>query len=405
MAKQYLILGTGIAGFTAACEIRKQDSTAEITMVGAEPETTYLRPLLSKMDFRTFQRGKIQVVPEGWYRENRIQVLSGKTMVSIAPAAHSVTLEDGSVLPYEKCIYALGADCFVPPIPGWEKEGVLTLRTAQNFHALRRLCMTAKNAVLIGGGIIGMEMAWELHRMGIACTILEAAPRLMPNQLDAQSSRQLQAQVSGIGIPCYTGVQIASLTGEASVTGVALADGRWFPADIVILSTGIRAVTAPAIAAGLKCGRGVVTDDTLVTSDPDILAAGDCIQCSIPNPGLWNYARISGKIAGYNAAHPEAPRRFQLGSFPVILSIMGMGLFVVGSTAEGEGITTEVTQTPADSKERFFRVNPGSVNTPTYRKQFYREGKLCGAILMGDIREMAEIMPKLSGGSEYDWKE
>lgn len=393
MAKRYLILGTGIAGFSAAAEIRQLDQTAAITMVGAEAETTYLRPLLSKTDFRTFQRGKIQVASRQWYEENRIEVLTGKTVTSIKPAEHTVSLDGGTVLSYDKCVYALGADCFVPPIPGREKQGVLTLRTTRDFHNLRRLCMLAKSAVLIGGGIIGMEMAWELHQLGIRCTVLEAAPRLMARQLDAASSQRLLEKITQIGIPCYAGVQIAALTGEETVTGVSLADGRWFPADIVILSTGVRPVVAPALAAGLKCDRAVLADDTLVTSDPDILAAGDCVQCSIPNPGLWRYAKISGKIAGHNAACPEKPQTFRVGSFPVILSAMGMGLFAGGSTTEGEGITTAVTVTP--NNDTHFRVNHNAVGAETYKKLFYRDGKLCGAVLMGDIREMAEILPKL----------
>lgn len=393
MAKKYLILGTGIAGFTAAGEIRERDKDGSITMVGAEPEATYLRPLLSKTDFRTFQRGKIQTASPQWYEENCIKVLTGKTVASMDPAGHTVTLDDGSILSYDKCIYALGANCFVPPIPGREKKGVLTLRTTGDFHQLRRLCMLAKNAVLIGGGIIGMEMAWELHQMGIRCTVLEAAPRLMPRQLDAESSQRLLEKITEIGIPCYAGVQITGLTGEETVTGVSIADGRWFPADIVIMSTGVRPVVAPAQAAGLKCDRAVLANDNLVTSDPDILAAGDCVQCSIPNPGLWRYAKVSGKIAGHNAVHPEKPQTFRVGSFPVILSAMGMGLFAGGATAEGEGITTTVTVTPND--DAHFRVNHNAVGAETYKKLFYRDGKLCGAVLMGDIREMAEILPKL----------
>lgn len=393
MAKRYLILGTGIAGFSAAAEIRQQDAQGAITMVGAEKERTYLRPLLSKTDFRTFQRGKIQTASAKWYEENRIEVLTGKTVVSMEPAAHIVTLDDGSVLSYDKCIYALGANCFVPPIPGREKKGVLTLRTTEDFHQLRRLCMLSKNAVLIGGGIIGMEMAWELHQMGISCTVLEAAPRLMARQLDAQSSQRLLEKITEIGIPCYAGVQITGLTGEESVTGVSVADGRWFPADIVIMSTGVRPVIAPAKAAGLTCDRAVVTDDRLVTSDPDILAAGDCVQCSIPNPGLWKYAKVSGKIAGHNAVHPEKMQTFRVGSFPVILSAIGMGLFAGGNTAEGEGITSTVTITP--NEENLYRVNRNEMGGETYRKLFYKDGKLCGAVLMGNIREMAQILPKL----------
>lgn len=397
MPDNYLILGSGIAGFSAAEQIRRLRADAEITMVGAEPGTAYLRPLLSKTGIRDLQPDKIRLVPEEWYAENRIRLYQGCTVESIDRAGHTVRLADGRALPYDKCIYALGASCLVPPIPGREKPGVLTLRDTQDFHALRRLCMTAKTAVLIGGGVVGLEMAWQLHRMGITCTILEAAPRLMARQLDAESSAVLARQVRDAGIACFAGVQAAGLTGEAAVTGVRLADGRWFAGDIVILAAGVRAVTGPALAAGLQCGKGVLTDTALFTSDPDILAAGDCIECGGPNPGLWTYARLSGETAGYNAVHPQAPRRFEMGRFPVTLSVMGTDLFALGEV-EGPGLTAAVAERPAKGNAApLFRVNDKGGGRQGWEKRFYRGGRLCGAVLIGDLSAMGELCKQLGG--------
>ena len=395
MAKQYLVLGAGIAGLSAAREIRCQDPEAAVTLIGAEPEGPYLRPLLSKTDFRRLQRQKILVAEDSRYEENRIVLLKGCTVTAIDPKAHLISLSDGRKLPYDKCIYALGADCFVPPIPGREKEGVLTLRSTGDFHNLRKRSLTAKEAVLIGGGVIGIEMAWELLQLGIRCTVLEAMPRLMARQLDAESAAMLQERIAAAGCRCFTGVQISEITGEGQANGVLLADGRHFPADIVILSTGVRAVIGPAQAAGLVCERGVVTNDQLFTSDPDILAAGDCIQCGGPNPGLWNYARISGETAGYNAVHPEAAKTFEAGSFPLIMSAMGMGLFAVGNTAETETVMAVRKQWENTVDPGAFRVNQNARGKETYEKRFYQDGKLCGAVLIGDISGMAEILDEL----------
>ena len=395
MAKQYLVLGTGIAGLSAAREIRCQDPEAVVMLIGAELDSPYLRPLLSKTDFRRLQRQKILAAEEHWYEENRIHLLKGCTVAAIDPKKHRITLSDGRKLPYDKCIYALGADCFVPPIPGREKEGVLTLRTTRDFHHLRKRSITAKEAVLIGGGVIGIEMAWELQQLGIHCTILEAQPYLMARQLDAESAAVLQERITAAGCVCHTGVQIREITGEDQVSGVLLADGRHFPADIVILSTGVRAVTGPARAANLVCERGVVTDARLFTSDPDILAAGDCIQCGGPNPGLWNYARISGEIAGFNAVHPEAVKTFEAGSFPLIMSAMGMGLFAVGNTAETENVTVVRKRWKNEKAPDAFRVNQNAQGEETYEKRFYQDGKLCGAVLIGDISGMAEILDEV----------
>ena len=395
MVKQYLILGAGIAGLSAAREIRCQDPEGAITLIGAEPESTYLRPLLSKTDFRRLQRQKILVAEDSWYEENRICLMKGCTVMTIDAKAHLVTLSDGRKLPYDKCIYALGADCFVPPIPGREKEGVLTLRSTRDFHYMRKHSFTAKEAVLIGGGVIGIEMAWELIQLGISCTILEAMPRLMGRQLDAESAALLQERIMAAGCKCYTGVQISEITGEGQASGVLLADGRHFPADIVILSTGVRAVTGTAKASNLVCDRSVVVNAQLFTSDPDILAAGDCIQCDEPNPGLWNYARISGETAGYNAVHPETAKTFEAGPFPLIMSAMGIGLFAVGDTTETETVKAVRKQWENTEDPGVFRVNQNLRGGETFEKRFYQDGKLCGAVLIGDISGMAEILEEL----------
>ena len=391
MAKRYLVLGTGIAGLSAAREIRGQDPEAEVFLIGAEPDSPYLRPLLSKTDFRRLQRQKILIEEERWYDENRISLMKGCAVAAIDPKQHLVSLSDGRKLSYDKCIYALGADCYVPPIPGREKEGVLTLRTIGDFHKLKKHSFTAREAVLVGGGVIGIEMAWELMQLGIRCTILEAMPRLMARQLDAESAAVLQERITAAGCGCCTGVQISEITGEDKADGVLLADGRRFPADIVILSAGGRPVVGPAREAGLVCDHGVVTDTALFTSDPDILAAGDCIQCGGPNPGLWNYARISGETAGYNAVHPEKAKTFEAGSFPLIMSAMGMGLFGAGNTGETEGVTVVRERRANTADPGTFRVNQNARGEETFEKRFYQDGKLCGAVLIGDISGMAEI--------------
>ncbi len=392
MTDQYLILGNGIAGFSAAAAIRLEDPDAEITMVGAENEKTYLRPLLSKTDFTRFRKKNIYTAEDSWYEKNRINLIKGRCVTEIDREKHIVKLDDSTMLPYRKCIYALGAESFVPPISGKDKNGVLTLRTVRDFHDLRRKAMIAKRAVFIGGGIIGMEMAWELYKMGIQCTILEAAPRLMARQLDEESSERLRSHIERMDIECHTGVNISEITGEDDVTGVRLSDGRWFPAEIVVLSTGVRPVITPAKDAGLSCERGVMTDEYLVTSDPDIFAAGDCVQCSIPNPGLWKYAKVSGETAGYNAVNSDNMRPFRIGNSPVILTAMGIGLFASGSTQEEQGITTEVSYGHCSENEKFiYRVNHNECGGEDYRKRFYRDGKLCGVVLMGDISEMRNV--------------
>lgn len=346
MGKRFVILGNGIAGFSAAAELRRQSREAEITLISEEAE----------------------------------------------PAITSY--------PYDTGIYALGARCFVPPFSGAEKTGVAAVRTAEDFSRVRRLAAVASRGIVIGGGTIGLELAWKLFQAGCPVTILEAGPRLLGRLLDEESAAVLWGKVRAQGIPAYCGVSIQELTGKDRVTGVTLGDGRWFPADLVIISCGIRANIELAERAGILCGRGVLVDDFLQTSHPDFLAAGDCIQWKKPNPGLWNYARQSGTFAGFYAAsrRPGGSRLmsegFSPGAEPVILNCMGTSLFSAGSVEEGEGIETYVegrTSGENGPEGVRFLVNHHEGEKEPYRKFFVKDGILQGAVLMGNLSGLMEI--------------
>lgn len=397
MGKRYLILGNGIAGLTAAETIRGRDAEAEITMVSEEKEPAYLRPLLSKTWFKAFQKEHIRIRPESWYQENRIEVLSGRKVIRLMPEEHRVILNDGEELSYDICVYAMGARCFVPPIEGSDKKGVMTVRTVEDFDRIRRRLLKTKRAVVIGGGVIGLEMAWELKQMGCETTILESAPWLMGRLLDQESAGLLTDQIRAQGIACHAGVQIRSILGDEQVRAVSLADGREFPAELVLISTGIRANIQVAAEGGIACDRGVLVDNQMKTGAEDVYAAGDCIQWKSPNPGLWGYAKTTGEVAGINASSQDGS---EIGFVPrpefVVLSTMGTGLFSAGDVSEGAGVET-VTQKREAASEKTCRfvVNSHEVGAVLYKKKFYRQGKLTGAVLMGDLSEMEAIKSEM----------
>ena len=287
MGKRFVILGNGIAGFSAASGIREQQPDGEIIMISDEKESSYLRPLLSKTYFKTFQKEKIRIADASWYEQNRIQQILGHGIEAIIPEKKQIRLFTEEIISYDTCIYALGSRCFVPPFCGADKAGVMTVRNTGDFDRIRKYLSVASHAVVIGGGVIGLEMAWELFQTGCPVVILEAAPRLMGRLLDEESAGIFTDIIEKKGIPVFTGVQIEEITGKDVVSGVKLADGKWFPADLVIVSCGIRANTELARSAGLGCDRGVLVNDFLQTDIPGIYAAGDCMQWRCPNPGLW----------------------------------------------------------------------------------------------------------------------
>ncbi len=403
---EIVILGNGIAAYSAAKEIRRYDRESRITFISEEKSSTYLRPLLSKTYFKSFQKEKIRLETDAWYEAQGMRQILGVRITGMSTEEKKIILDDGREVPYDSCVYALGASCFVPPFGGKDKKGVMVVRSFKDFDDIRRNLYTASNAVVIGGGVIGLEMAWELKQMNCGLTILEAGPRLMGRLLDEQSAGVLSEAIRRQGITVEAGVNIKEITGDESATGVACADGSWYPADVVIVSCGVRANSQIAREAGLSCDRGVVVDEWMRTSDPHIYAAGDCMQAASPNPSLWSYSKVSGETAGYNLCHPDAPRPFVAPPSPVIISGFGTNLFSIGDVSVGEGVTivdgdgqneADGSALSVDTEKAWkrFRVNEARGGDTHYSRRFYRDGKLKGAVLLGDLSDMAAIKAEL----------
>ncbi len=368
MKERFVILGNGIAGLSAARAVRELLPEAKIKIVAEEKELPYRRPLLSKTYLKSLKREDIQIVSADWYERADIQLVLGRRAVRIEAEEKRVHLSDGQVFPYDACIYALGAEPVRPPFyraggaagadlyraggaagadlcmaGGMTKadlcwDGVLTVRTMADIRRLKKRLILSRRAVVIGGGSIGLEIAWEIEQMGCRTVVLESAPWLMGRLLDPESAGVLARHIEKKGILVYPGVQVESLTGERSVTGVRLADGRHIPADLVVVCCGTRAVAGLAREAGIACGKGVLVDDFMETKKADIYGAGDCIQWRGAVAGRWSFALASGRLAGYNAAVPREKReRLASAAYPLLLSGMGISLFAMGDVQAGEG--------------------------------------------------------------------
>jgi 3-phenylpropionate/trans-cinnamate dioxygenase ferredoxin reductase subunit len=272
-----VIVGAGHGGAQVAVMLRTQKFEGSIAMIGDEPELPYERPPLSKEYFageKEFER--IQLRPAKYWDERAVTMLLGKRVVSVDPAAHTVTTDGGETIGYGKLVWATGGSPRMLPIPGGDLPGVQGVRTRADADAMKAASETAKQIVVIGGGYIGLEAAAVLTKAGKKVVLLEALDRVLARVAGVELSRFYEKEHRDHGVDLRLGVSVAAIEGEDHVTGVRLADGELIPADLVIVGIGIVPAVEPLIAAGAEGGNGVLVDRHCKTSLPDIYAIGDC---------------------------------------------------------------------------------------------------------------------------------
>lgn len=288
-----VIIGAGQAGVQTAESLRAGGFTGPITMLGDEPYGPYHRPPLSKA-WLAGEMDAVQLVmraPEMLARKN-ITLRTDTTVVAIDRAAKHVQLADGSTLPYAGLVLATGSTPRALPLPGAQAQGVLALRSRDDASAIaERLALCQERqlpVVVIGGGFIGLEVAATARKKGLAVTVLEAAPRLLGRVLVPVLSDWYAELHRSHGVQLQLGAQITALEADAQgqVSGVRMADGSLVPAGLVVVGIGVVANEQLAVAAGLECERGIVVDACSRTSDPAIVAAGDCAVRRLPNGNL-----------------------------------------------------------------------------------------------------------------------
>lgn len=372
----YVILGNGAAGLNAAKAIRERDKTGSVILVSNEPYRTYNRPMLTKSIMADLEEDQIAVESEKWYQENSVFQVLGREAVSVDNAEKEVTLSDGTKLKYTKLIYALGSECFIPPIAGYQKQEVVAIRRLEDTKKISAMLPKVKQAVVIGGGVLGLEAAWEMKKAGCQVTVLELAPMLMGRQLDAAAGDMLKYIAECAGIKIHTGVQIAEITGEEAVDGVKLGTGEVIPAELVIVSCGVRANTGVAKEMGLDVDRAVIVNDRMETNLDGVYACGDCAQFEGVNYAIWPQAVEQGKVAGANAAGDS----LEYTQVPAALSFHGMNtaLYAAGDNGKNQNLLYKTVEVQDKSRKQ-------------YEKLYFFNGKLCGVILIGDVSKMAKL--------------
>lgn len=317
--KRYIILGGGVAALSAAKAVRETDPSGLIVMLTEENALPYARTMLTKQLMQDISAADLALEGAAWYDApgRDILPLTGRRVKSIDAEKKTVTLEDGLVFPYDKLIYALGARCFIPPFEGNDHPHVTAIRTAQDANRVRELSKTARSAAVIGGGVLGLEAAWALQQAGIAVSVVEFAPRLMPRQLDEWESSRVAAAIEASGAKLYLSASAASYDGSV----LTLQDGSDIPADMVIVSAGVRANAEIAQAAGIRVERKIIVDERMQTSVPDVYAAGDCAEHEM-SYALWAEASEMGHAAGVNAAGGHAVYK----AIPRAMHFSGFGI-------------------------------------------------------------------------------
>jgi nitrite reductase (NADH) large subunit len=367
-----VVIGNGMAGMRTVEELHKlAPDLYDITVFGAEPHGNYNRILLSPVLAGEKSIDDIMLNTREWYVQHGITLHAGDPVVHIDRRRRIVRAQSGLEVRYDRLLIATGSKPFIIPVPGHELPGVLAFRDIQDVETMLAMARNHRNAVVIGGGLLGLEAANGLQRQGMSVTVVHVSDVLMNQQLDKPAALLLQKALEGKGLRFMMNAQTAEITGTERVTGVRFADGTSIPADLVVMTAGVRPNIALAKAAGLHCERAIVVDDTLQTYDPRIYAVGECVQHRSATFGLvapiWDQARVCGAhLAG--AGH----RRYVQQSSPTRLKVTGVDLYSVGDFIGGEG-----------SEDLVLR----DARRGVYKRLVLKDNRVAGAVLYGDVRD------------------
>ncbi len=374
MTERLVIIGNGMApGRMLEHLLEAAPRRYQVTIFNAEPRVNYDRIMLSPVLSGEKDYEEIIIHGDGWYIRNGIVLYKGHKVVGVDRAAKTLKSNHGVVTGYDKLVIATGSVPFVLPVPGHNLPGVLTYRDLDDVNAMLLAAQSTAKAVVIGGGLLGLEAAAGLKARGMDVTVVHLMPSLMERQLDPAAGYLLQKAVEARGIKVITKAETKAILGESKVKAVELADGRVIPATLVVMAAGIKPNAWLAKEAGLKVNRGIVVDHGMITSDPDILAIGECAEVGGHTYGLvaplYEMARAAaGQLAGL------ADARFVHSDTPTKLKVTGIDLFSLGDFADGE-----------DREEIVLR----DASSGIYRRLVLKDNRIIGTVLFGDTLDGA----------------
>lgn len=382
-----VVVGNGMAAIrTVEDMLSLAPDRYRITIFGAERQGHYNRILLSSVLAGDAKMEEIVTHPASWYARNGIILHAGDPVTSIDTTGHTLRSASGKVVAWDRLILATGAVPVMPVIPGSELNGVCTFRDMADVRRMIGAAEQHRRAVVIGGGVLGLEAAWGLKQRGMDVSVVHLMPALMDRQLDDVAAGLLRQDLDGRGIACMTGTQAVALLGEGSVRKVLLSDGSELDADLVVVAVGIRPETALARLAGLNVGRGVLVGDDMRTSHPDIYAVGECVehdgQCFGLVAPLWDMARVCAD----HLADSQEKRRFVPPIVSTSLKIPGIGIFSAGRIAAANDTEQEIVH--HDPEKR------------VYRKLVLCSGKVVGTVLYSDLGGSGKFLQWMRAGTD-----
>jgi nitrite reductase (NADH) large subunit len=326
---------------------------------------------------------ELPIKPESWFEDNNVQLLAGAEVSKLDLHTKAVKLHDNSDVSFDKLILTVGAHPFMPPFPGAYRQGVTNLRTLADANLVIESAASGKNCVCIGGGLLGLETASALVQRGANVTLLEGHGWLLPRQLSQKAGQILAKHVDASQIKLLTKARTKEILGDERVRGVLLEDDRVIEADLVVVATGIRSNSYLGRMSGLEVNRGIVVNNMLATSDPNVYAAGDVAEHFGCVYGTWGPAQYQGSIAGMNAVGNNA----EFGGIPRsnTLKVLEVELFSIGQI-EAEDASYNIVDQEKD--EKFYRF-------------VFRDSHLVGAILLGDAKLATRIKKSIEGKKDF----
>jgi nitrite reductase (NADH) large subunit len=375
MSKQKLvIIGNGMApGRMLEHLFEVAPGAYDVTIFNAEPRVNYDRIMLSPVLSGEKSYEEIIIHGDGWYIDHGVMLYKGHKVVEIDRAAKTVTSEHGETVAYDKLVIATGSSPFIIPVPGNTLPGVLTYRDLDDVRAMMLAAQSRNKAVVIGGGLLGLEAAAGLRARDMDVTVLHLMPTLMERQLDPAAGYLLQRELEGRGITVMCKANTKAILGDKRVEGVELADGTVIPASLVIMAVGIRPNADMARQVGLTVNRGIVVDDGMHTSDPDIFALGECAEVGGHVYGLVAPLYEMARVAASHLAG-DASARFVHSDTPTKLKVTGIDLYSLGDFAEGD-----------DREEIVLRDASAGV----YKRLVLKDNRIVGTVLYGETADGA----------------
>jgi nitrite reductase (NADH) large subunit len=372
---EYVIIGNGVAGTTAAAAIRKNDPSGTICLLTDEAHPFYSRIRLTEYLSGEADLAKLQIKKEAWYQENKIALTLGDRVTDIAPAGRQVTTASGKKFTYDRLLLATGADSFLPPISGSDKPGVFTLRHIRDAEAIKRYTAGKSKVLLIGGGLLGLEVGNSLRKAGLEVSVAEFFPRLLPRQTDPACAELLKVRLEHMGFMFYLGVKSKEIVGDRAAQGLILEDGRRIDTDLIIVSAGVRPSLELAKKAGIKVDKGIVVNDRMETDIPGIYAAGDAVEHRGLVYGIWPAAEQQGEVAGTVMGGGAAV--YSGTTFSNQLKVVGIDLLAAGEL-DADG-----------TLESFVEMDR---EAGTYRKLVLKDKTLAGVLLFGSLEGRGKLL-------------